>query len=649
MAASVLATWVCPIPKDRPDPPIQDRELGRANVYVYRTAAGDPAWVSLRWDTPTGKVIRPLTLWRKPDGSLIWERRFPPAPRALYNLDRLFKLPDAKVLVVEGEKAVEASSKLFPGWVVTTSGSATSAGSADWTSLMGREVAIWSDADDPGRRYAEEVRRYARAAGATKVGIVDLPPGLPDQWDLADLESTPISGLDAARALVLMEEALMEKLHRETGPAWKHPTLPVDENTSRVISPWVVGDVRRMLAEPPPPVEWLVEGLIPAGMPGILAGRANAGKSMLALEIGMCLAAGLSVLGRAVTPGAAQGVVFVGLEDDEPEFRRRMHRGLALLEEAREWSFACREALEAHLVPVFPNFESGASFSLKAQLKNIAEKAAAIPGGCGLIILDTLSRMAEGDENSAKDMRPFNEAASGLVQITGASVLSIHHVGKGNDTPSDKKLWERLHPEALRGSSAVEAAARWILQLAALSPAEALAANLDSSAAMNGSYVVLGLTKMNAAEKGSMVLLERRHSNEPGAGFLCPHPDSDRILAVIQGASAVLKLNKRDHVLLAIAEAGGNHTHLDKAKEAASVWPDSKDPRGQWDKALTELRQKGWLRDSTLTDIGWAKAATLGLPGGRKNPEEPEDIPSFPSAAVGEWNGRKEEAQEVVL
>jgi hypothetical protein len=460
--------------------------------------------------------------------------------------------------------------------------------------------------------------------------------------------------LDSAKAVG--EEA-------EPARPFVHPTLPRP-------SAWIVGDVGRMLTTDPPPVRWLVEGLIPAGVPGILAARASAGKSMTALLAAMGLASGLGVLGRPVSTEEARGVIFAGLEDDEEEFHRRLRRGIALLEEDPDWTPAHREALALRLVPLFPNRASGESFSLGKQWQTLAEKAAAIPGGCGLIILDTLSRMAEGDENSAQDMRPFNDAVSALAQATGAAVLSIHHLGKGNDTPSDKKLWQRLHPEALRGSSAIEAGVRFIIQMAALSPTEAQVAGLDAEQALRGGYVAFHLSKMAAAEKGATVLLERRQSGEPGAGFLSLHPESERILAVIQGAAAVLKLTKRDTVLLAIADVGGLKD-IDQKAEAARIWPDSGNPKAQWDKRLTELRQAGWLRDLHLTDEGWAKAQALGfipsarkaaqvhdtagspetleLPPGRVETEEAEgkdgrasEIPSFPSASLGKRNGRKE-------
>jgi len=158
-------------------------------------------------------------------------------------------------------------------------------------------------------------------------------------------------------------------------------------------------------------------------------------------------------------------------------------------------------------------------------------------------------------------------------------------------------------------------------------------------------------------------LLERRQSTDPGAGFLGLHPDSERILAVIQGQAAVMRLTKRDSVLLALAEAGGLG-RLDQKAAAALIWPEAGNPKGQWDKMLSALRKESFLQDHSLTDAGWAKAETLGhvpssrksahvpdiarrpetlgLPPGRGETEETEENPSFPSVSLGKRNGRKE-------
>jgi hypothetical protein len=105
-------------------------------------------------------------------------------------------------LVVEGEKTAVAAETRFIGWVAVTSGSAESAGSADWTSLKGRNVVIWPDADVAGFRYALKVF-IALTGIAASIRIVPpsvelmewVKPGRKASggWDLAD---SPPSGVD---------------------------------------------------------------------------------------------------------------------------------------------------------------------------------------------------------------------------------------------------------------------------------------------------------------------------------------------------------------------------------------------------------------------------------------------------------------------
>lgn len=586
-----------PAPEGVPDPDFTrytKRGERFAGAWCYRDAHGARLGYALRFDGREGKQVRPLR-W----GGSAWEPQAFQEPRPLFNLHLLAQRPGTPVLVCEGEKAAEAAGKLLPDLVAVTSpGGSKAAAKADWGPLHDRQVILWPDHDEPGAKYAERVAELARRAGAASIRRVEVPVDFPRAWDLAD---DPPAGADLP--------ALLAGAVEVDGPGWEHPTLPMAPPEG----PWIVADLQRWMREEPPQVRWLLEGLIPAGVPGVLAARSNAGKSMTALSIGLGLASGLGALGLPVSADAARGVVFVSLEDDDEEMHRRTRRGLELLAEDPRWTPQRAEALWSRFRVIFPDRRSGARFSLPDQWKSIARVAQGIPGGCGLIILDTLARLSEGDENSASEMRTFGDAQAALAQVTGAAVLTIHHVGKGNDTLSDRKLWQRLHPEAMRGSSAIEGWCRFILTMAALSPQEAAQAGLDGADAMAGSLVALKLAKASQSEKGGILLLERRQAGEAGAGFLTLHPDSERALAAIQGEAAVAKLHNRERVLLAIAEARGHLGKLDQREAAKLLWPDARDPYGQWRKSIGELRKAGLLGDLHLTDAGWAKVETMGF------------------------------------
>lgn len=390
-------------------------------------------------------------------------------------------------------------------------------------------------------------------------------------------------------------------------------------------------------------MKWIVEGLIPAGVPGVFAARANVGKSLTALLIGLSLASGRGVLGRAVSPDVARGVIYVGLEDDAAEFQRRFRRGLDLLRQGERWGADEEEALSKRFVALFPAWESGAAFSLEAQWKIIAAKASAIPGGCGLIVLDTLARLNEGDENSAHEVRRFLAAQSALAATTGASVIAIHHVKKGADATWN--LQQRLSPEILRGSSAIEAAARFILTMAALTPQEALVGGLTAADARDDRLVALKLVKASQGEKGLTLLLERCPVGRHGAGFLVPHADSDRVLASILAGATAIKFTGPDKVLLAIARSGGLKS-MDQATVAAKIWPDSKNPKSQWDKHLSALRRKGVIDGHLLTDAGWTRSRLLGFHGNPEITTKSSEEPAVQGTSTGSLEAEGAEVED---
>jgi putative DNA primase/helicase len=158
-------------------------------TYVYRDAVGEVLYYVCRYETADGKQIvpwrwvsRPEALRGKPAG---WRARHVPRPRPLYNLHRLAENPSAPVLLVEGEKCVEAASRLMRETIVTTwSGGSAHARYADYSPLAGRRVNIWPDADEPGWVAAAQIARILVELECT-VGIVDTH-GQPPGWDVAD-------------------------------------------------------------------------------------------------------------------------------------------------------------------------------------------------------------------------------------------------------------------------------------------------------------------------------------------------------------------------------------------------------------------------------------------------------------------------------
>lgn len=214
---------IIPIPADAPNPPahtyIERRAVSYSALYTYADKDGEIIGYIGRIERPEGgKEYRPLTYCENRSGNREWRPKGFPAPRPLYRLHALYSEPSKPVLVVEGEKAADAAALAFPNYIAITSpNGAKSAGKADWSPLAGRTVVVWPDNDAEGKGYAGDVARLAAQAGALFVGIVEIPAGFPDKWDLAD--PLPESWTNAALQELLEEASRKDCLLDYLDPA----------------------------------------------------------------------------------------------------------------------------------------------------------------------------------------------------------------------------------------------------------------------------------------------------------------------------------------------------------------------------------------------------------------------------------------------
>lgn len=148
---------------------------GEALMYVFRRPKG------------TGKAILPASIEVdvSDQASLIFG--YPGRPWPIFGWADLVARPEAPVLIVEGEKTAKAAKGLLPDMVVVTSAAGSeNAGLSDWSPLCGRDVVIWRDNDEAGRKYERSTAAHSLSVAAASVRAVTLPDGLPDSWDLAD-------------------------------------------------------------------------------------------------------------------------------------------------------------------------------------------------------------------------------------------------------------------------------------------------------------------------------------------------------------------------------------------------------------------------------------------------------------------------------
>jgi len=174
------------------------------------------------------------------------------------------------------------------------------------------------------------------------------------------------------------------------------------------------------LTAEPPPVKWLVEGMICHGDIHLLIGEPGIGKSWLTMALALAVAGdGSSFLGRNVTEHGR--VLYLDEENPEDLVYSRLTK-LGLNEStAKNIRYISNE---------------GVNFAKHGD--EIIEEAFDFEPS--LTIIDSLTRFHNEDENNAGSMASlFNDAIKPLARQTGSAVVLIHHVNKTDSTSSYKR------------------------------------------------------------------------------------------------------------------------------------------------------------------------------------------------------------------
>jgi hypothetical protein len=196
-----------------------------SHQYMYNTREGDFAMVVARFDQADGtKEIRQLAWLKDRDGAESWQvpSKQGKVPNLLYKGEQLAQYPDKPVLIVEGEKCVDAIADAWHKWIVLTwQGGSTTAGKADWSGFEGRNVTIWPDNDEPGTKAAAAIVEHIPHAK-----VVTPPTSAAPGWDLADAIE---SGWDNTQLYGLIESAAPAEVAAElTVGIWDQiPAAPI--------------------------------------------------------------------------------------------------------------------------------------------------------------------------------------------------------------------------------------------------------------------------------------------------------------------------------------------------------------------------------------------------------------------------------------
>lgn len=314
------------------------------------------------------------------------------------------------VVLVEGEKCVDAALRLGETCVTTWPGGAKAVDQVDLSPLAGKTVRIIADNDEPGLKAG--FRLVSRLEGiATIEGVWVVPGekrGVDDLWvdggTLAELEWAP------------------------------PPPMEETDDRPRRLALTKLSTVRSRAPR------FLWEGVMPLGAVTVWGGRGGVSKSTFAIHL-----AGMITTGTL--PGALFGtphsVLYVSHEDSlEEVVALRCQTNGVDMDLFHHVAIESKE-MAGHSVPRLPED--------MPLIREAIEQT-----GAKLIIIDPITSTVGGDNDKLLDVRAVMDPLNQLGIELGVSVIAIAHFRKGGGAQSD----------LISGSGAYRDASRCVLLFA---------------------------------------------------------------------------------------------------------------------------------------------------------------------------------------
>lgn len=321
--------------------------------------------------------------------------------KPLYGLSQLITSDTA--LVAEGEKDCDRLAdlhleELYPqlrfAYVTNFDGA------GHWQKtyaryFAGKDVVIFADNDEPGRKHAREVARSLTGI-ASGIRLVEFPE-LPEKADVSDWLDTQGENESDLRAR-LMERVKKTALWHDDAAEWKTLFHSYDEVLNA------------------PPTRFAIEGFLQEDGVTLIGGLAGHGKTLCMLAMTRALLEGGKLFHHFPVNETAKRVIYLIPESALGPFSARL-KTFHLEDHIRDGRLFCR-TLSA----------PGSLALTDPRLLEAVQDAD--------VFLDTAIRFMVGEENSATEQKLFAETLFNLQRAGARTITGAHHSPKsfGRDT-----------------------------------------------------------------------------------------------------------------------------------------------------------------------------------------------------------------------
>ena len=304
------------------------------------------------------------------------------------------------------------------------------------------------------------------------------------------------------------------------------------------------------------PVRWIVKGYLPAASLAMLYGAPASGKSFLAFDLMWSVARGTQWRGRRTRGGKVVYIAAEGASGARLRLRAyAQHHHVALND------------LPIGVIAGRPTLHREDPRALAEEIRTA--------GGADLIVIDTLAQATAGaDENSAHDMSAAIAHCNELIELTGATVLLVHHSGK--DEARGARGWS-----GLKG-----------------------AVDVEIRVSRGESYSVAEVTKMKDGEHGDpaaftlqQIVLGTDEDGDPVTSCVVSHIDAVEFSAAPAGKIQSIILGKLEELDFTGPFSSAELVQLTKG-EHLRIYPSSPVPRSDAIKrSIRTMIKKGLIAE----------------------------------------------------